>query len=366
MDSSFSIDNILILSTLLFLSAAFSGLTIGYSSLNASDLRRKAKLGDKDAVKILKIRSNINLLLCTLLFGNVAVNSAIPLYLDSIMNLFSESTVLPFLKEINPLLIKYLSVTLISGATSTFLILIFGEILPNALTKQHAMKIGSLSYPLMRLTIWVFYPICFPLSKMLDILIGKEGVTLFKKEELAEIIREHEKDINSSIDKDEERIILGTLTFSDKKAKEVMTPKRSLFLLNQEIELTKEVLLLIKNKGFTRIPIYINSEDNIIGILYTKDLIGIESSQKTKVKEVMRVDKIYITNTETKLDYLLNKMSRKTHMAIVYDEDKTLRGVLTLEDIIEEIIDRDIIDETDSVEDLKKDIQSIKINGKEL
>lgn len=358
-----SIYNYLTLLVLLFLSAAFSGLTIGYSSLNSSDLRRKAKLGDKDAEKILKIRSNINLLLSTLLFGNVAVNSAIPLYLDSIMGSVVESSV-PYLMMISPK-VKFISTTLIAGFTSTFLILIFGEVFPNAVTKKHAMKIGSLFYPLMRLTIWIFYPVCYPLSKLLDWLVGKEGTTLFQKDEIAEMIKEHEQDNNSPIDKDEEDIIIGALTFSDKKAKEVMTTKRNLFLLNQEIKLTKEIMLLIKNRGFTRIPVYKDTEDNIVGILYSKDLIGMIDDDK-KVIDYMRNDKVYTTTTDTKLDYLLNKMSRRTHMAIVYDEDKTLRGVLTLEDIIEEILDRDILDETDTQEDMNENTQSIEIKGKKL
>ena len=364
-----SISQWLVLLFLVSLSAIFSGLTIGYMSLNKSDLRRKQKLGNKFAAKVLQLRKNVNLLLCSLLLGNVSVNIAIPLYLDKLMVSVVKDYIYPIIEQLTFLpesFVSYLSVTFIAGSISVVSILIFGEIIPQAVTARHALKIGAFFYPLMRLVIFLFYPICYPMSLILNKVLGTEGLTVFQKEEIVELIKEHNVNTDSDIDKDEEQIILGALSFSEKTAKEAMTPKRALFFLNLNTNLDNNMLTEIKTKGFTRIPVFENQEDNIIGILYTKDLIGVSGLENKTVADFVRKDKLFTTQTTSHLDYLLNKMSRRTHMAMVYDEQKTFRGVITLEDIIEEIIDREIVDETDTSDDLSKDAANIATQGKEL
>ena len=364
-----SISQWLILAFLVSLSAIFSGLTIGYMSLDKSDLQRKRKLGNKDAAKVLKLRKNVNLLLCTLLLGNVTVNIAIPLYLDKLMVSVVESYIYPALETISfipEFVMKILSVSFIAGGISVISILVFGEIIPQAVTARHALKIGAFFSPLMRFVIYLFWIICFPMSKLLDWILGTEGPTLFRREEFAEIIKEHEENDASDIDEDEERIILGALSFSKKTAKDIMRPKRQMFFLDIDDKLDEKMLNLIKEKGFTRIPVFEEFEDNIVGILSAKKLIGVDGNSGKTIRDFVQKDKLFTTKTTEHLDYLLNKMSRRTHMALVYDETKTLRGVLTLEDIIEKIIDLEIIDETDKVTDLKKDLEKIPLPGQEL
>lgn len=354
----------IILFILIGFSAIFSGLTIGYMSLDKSDLERKKRLGDKYAAKVLKLRKNVNLLLCSLLFGNVAINTAIPLYLDTLMISVVKNHISPLLMNYLPeqFVTTYLSVTFVAASISIFAILFFGEIIPQAVTSRHALRIGAFFYPLMQVVIWTFWIICWPISKFLDILLGKEGQTLFEKDEFVELIKEHEDHIDSDIDEDEERIILGTLSFSDKTAKDAMTPKRQVYSVNAERKIDDSFLQEVHDSGFTRIPVYEKTEDNIVGILYSKSLIIRKESDGFLVKDIMKKDKLFTTKTIVHLDYIYNKMiAKRTHMAIVYDEHKTLRGVLTLEDIMEEIVDQEIVDETD-----KESYVDPKIQGHEL
>ncbi|MBU2025221.1 DUF21 domain-containing protein, partial [Patescibacteria group bacterium] len=185
---------------LICLSGLFSGLTLGFLGLDASELKRKADLGDQRAKKIYSVRKNGNLLLCTLLIGNVAVNSAISIVLSDITS------------------------GVLAGVLATFLIVVFGEIFPQATFYRYAMKIGHYTVWLVKFFIFIFYPVCWPLSKILDKILGQEIPKVWSRAELREIIKYHEDSSLSDINSDEERIMLGALSYSQKKVAHVMTP----------------------------------------------------------------------------------------------------------------------------------------------
>lgn len=177
--------------------------------------------------------------------------------------------------------------------------------------------------------------------------------TIWSRRELEEIIKTHEDSKDSAIDADEERIILGALNFSNKKVKEVMTPSTVTFMINGNKLMTKTLMAEIKKKGFTRIPIYKDRMDNIVGILYAKDLIGL--NKKVKAANIARKKSILETDAEDNLDNILNKFIKKrTHISLVFDEFGTFQGIITLEDILEEILQKEIIDEADSHSDMRK------------
>lgn len=341
----------LILLILIAGSATFSGLTIGYLSLNKTDLERKMNLNNLHAKRVFEIRKDVNLLICSLLLGNVAINIAIPLYLDILLNTAVEQVIIPNLSAISvhPYILKFLNSTLISGVISTTLILLFGEIIPQAVTAKHALRVGAFFTPMMKLVILLFYPIAKPLSMILNFFLGVEEDTIFNRRELIEIIKQHEDHNLSSIDEDEERIILGALEFSKKTAGELMSPKRTIFMLGKDQELDLELLNRIKESGYTRIPVYQESRDNVIGILYAKDLIVLNPLDKVKIETIMRKDKLFHTKTDDKLDNLLEKMIKRFHMALVYDRFNTLVGLITLEDITETILKVKIFDESDKI-----------------
>lgn len=312
---------------LIILSGVFSGLTLGLMTLSSSDLKRKSELGDKHATKIYPIRKNGNLLLCTLLVGNVLVNSILSIYLSGLYT------------------------GLIAVVFSTFFITIFGEILPQAYCSKHPLKVAANLLFLVQIFTFVLYPITYPLSKMLDCLLGGELKSYFSKKELSFIIEEHEQNNDSNIDVDEKEIMLGALQFSDKTVKEVMTPKKVVYMIEKNTEITDEILKDIKDRGHSRIPIYDRFKDNIISILLVKDLI---LNKETIVCNAAKRS-FNTVLLDSKLDIVFNDfISTGNHLFIVVDSYDTVVGVITMEDILEEIIKKEIVDETDNYTDMRE------------
>jgi metal transporter CNNM len=309
----------------------FSGMTIGMFSMSITALERKIKLGDKRAAKIYPVRKNGSLLLCTMLFGNVGVNTAIAIILNSIATGFT------------------------AGLISTALIVIFGEVLPQAAFARHALNFGSKVVWIVKIFIFMLYPVAAPIALALDKILGKEGQIFWSKQEISEIIKHHEDSPHSTIDSDEERIILGALSFSDKTAYDVMTPKTVVYYLNAKKQITDSLIEEIKTRGLSRIPVYENSPDNMIGILYIKDLIGLKFDENSTIGDIIRKDKVLFVDWADNLDKILNQMvkSRK-HLAFVSDEFGVFNGIVTLEDIVEEILKIEIVDEADKIEDLQR------------
>lgn len=325
----------LIVIILVLLSGLFSGLTLGLLGLDKNELERKASLKNKDAKKVYSVRKKGNLLLCTLLLGNVGVNSAIAIFLGNITS------------------------GVLAGLMATGLIVVFGEIIPQATFARYALQVGAKTAWLVKIFIIILYPICGPIAWVLDKALGEEMPSIYSKKELIHIIKEHGGSQHSDVDADEERIIEGALSFSDKDVEHVMTPRTVIFSLEVETVLDEKLLNKIKKEGFTRIPVYKESIDHILGALYVKDLINIKLG--TKVKDLYRSGKVLIVSKEDKLDEVLEMfISHKVHLAFVKNEYHGLEGVISLEDIIEEIINQEIVDETDRVVDMQKKA----LNGK--
>ncbi len=311
------------------LSAIFSGLTLGFFSLNKDDLERKMGLGNSDAKKVYKVRKNGNQLLCTLLIGNVAVNSTLSIFLGSIAS------------------------GLVAGFIATTLIVIFGEIIPQSVFSRYALTLGAKFVWLINIFIILFYVIAKPLAVILDKVLGAEIPTVYSKKELTKLIEDHEILEESDIDSDEKRILKGALSFSQRKVSDIMTPRMEMVAFAGNIKLSKETIEKIKETGRSRIPIFEKDQDHIVGVLYAKDLIGGCPAIKT-LKSMARDDVIFV-DSEKPLDDLLNafKQSRH-HLFVVLDKYGGVAGIVTIEDVIEEIIGDEIVDEFDQHEDLQK------------
>lgn len=314
--------NIAIVIVLVLLSGTFAGLTLALFSLKLTTLERKIHLGDQNAEKVYKIRKKGNLLLCTLLLGNVTSYTVMAIFLGSITS------------------------GLVAGFIATSLIFVFGEILPQAVFPRYALKIGAKLSWLVWIFLIILFPIAAPIAWVLDKLIGKEPPVLWDKEELEEIIKYHENVGDGIIDKDEERIILGAMSFSELKVADIMIPLKDVFFLEPNTILNTETLNKIKNKGFNRVPIYDSNRHTIKGILYTRDLIGFSEPTQTTIEEFCSIKKPIIVHESVKLDNLLNSLvNRKIHMALVVNEANHFAGVVTLEDIMEEILKTELEDE---------------------
>ena len=312
---------------LILCSAIFSGLTLAYFSLDVLSLKRKAALGDPQALAIYPLRIRGNLLLTTLLLGNVTVNTMLSVYLGSAVS------------------------GVFAGILATALIFIFGEIGPQALFSRHALQYGSALAPLMKVVIIIFYPIAFPVSFILDKLLGHATPAMYSRHEIMQIISEHEESEHSPIDADEERIVHGALQFSHRQVREVMTPIDKVAMFDENQKLTNVFFEEVSEQGYSRFPIYSGNKTNIVGVLFAKDLltededISIRQTEDAFETDIMRI------KGSAYLDTVLARMlKKKQHIAIVEKNSGEAIGVLSLEDIIEEIIQSEIEDEEDAID----------------
>ena len=234
---------------LISFSALFSGLTLGLLSLDPHTLRRQVHAGNAYAKAIYPIRRRGNQLLTTLLLGNVAVNTALSVFLGSIAS------------------------GVVAGVIATMAIFLFGEIIPQAVISRHALYFGAKTAPFVRLLLWLFSPITYPIAYILDRALGEELPTVYSTHELMQIVSEHEDSAHSPIDADEERIVHGALQFSHTTVREVMTPAEAVIMYEENQKLTEVLLTEINEYGFSRFPVYKGNRSHIVGLLYAKDLI---------------------------------------------------------------------------------------------
>ena len=319
----------IIVIVLVAFSGVFSGLTLGFFSLSKDDLERKAELKDPRAIKVYKIRKDGNLLLCTLLIGNVAVNSTLSIFLGSITS------------------------GVMAGIVATSLIVVFGEIVPQATFSRYALIIGSKLSWLVKIFIFIFYPICKPIAWMLDKSLGEEIPTVYSKKELVKLIEDHEDLKESDLDADEERIIKGALSFSHKTVRDIMTPRTQVVAIPFDQKLDNKTIKQINEFGRSRIVVYKKTINEVAGILYVKDLIGAKMKDKT-VGNMARKEVIFVDD-EKPLDDLLNAFKKtRSHLFVALNEFGEVAGIVTIEDVIEEIIGAEIVDEFDKHEDLQQ------------
>ena len=309
---------------LIALSALFSGLTLGYFTLNTQTLLRQAKHGSHQAKRIVPIRKKGNLLLTTLLLGNVTVNAILSVYLSSLAS------------------------GVIAALSATVLIFLFGEIIPQAVLSRHAMRVGSFFAPAVRILMFITYPITFPIAFVLDKMLGEEIGTIYSKHELMEIVSEHEDSEHSPIDADEERIVHGPLRFSHMMVREVMTPAEKVIMFDEHRKLNHELFEEVNEHGYSRYPVYSGNPSNISGILFAKDLIVEDEDISIKDTDDAFEPGYLKAKPDENLDVVLTRMlKQKKHIAIVFNRNKQFVGVISLEDIIEEIIQYEIEDEDD-------------------
>lgn len=306
---------------LLALSALFSGLTLGLMSLDVHALRRKMALGDDAAARIYEVRRRGNELLTALLLGNVTVNAILAIFLGD------------------------MTTGVAAAFIATALIFVFGEIIPQAAMTRHAMRVGAVAAPFVRGLLMVTSPITYPAGKMLDWVLGEELPDVYSKHELMEIIAEHEDSEHSPLDSDEERILHGALSFSNKPVHEVMTPSEYVFAYEADQVLDRDFRKTLLETGRSRFPIYRRNKNNIVGILYAKDLL-LEPLDETAIEACDR-SFLLVRPNET-LDTIMSYMlKRKLHLGVVMDHDDTFLGVIALEDILEEVLQTEIRDEDD-------------------
>lgn len=304
-------------------SAICSGLNIAVMALDLADLRRKAKLGNKHARRVLPLRRNVHLLLGSILFTNIAAVSATSLVLGERLN------------------------GIVAGLLGTFLIVVFGEVFPQALFSKNALLWASRFWLALRLMVIVTYPASKPLQLLLDKLFPRQRGALQTRHELGLMINEHLEDDSSELDDDEVEIMRGALQLSEKRVREIMTDIRHTYWLTPSTVLDDAKIDEIKEKGFSRIPILNPELTKSYGLLLMKDLIDIDFEERIYKVEDMPLHPTQLVGSMTALDTMFRKfIGAKAHL-IPIEKDDHIIGVVTIEDLIEEIIGHEIEDETD-------------------
>lgn len=303
-------------------SAICSGLNVALMSLDLRDVRRKAKLGDPHAQKVLKIRKNVHFYLAGILLTNVAFASATSVVLSDAFS------------------------GIIAVIASTLLLVTFAEITPQALAVKNSMKtIAVFSLPI-RTVSYAAYPLTKPLDMLLDKIAGKTVSPLHSRHELGLLISEH-VGRDTELDEDEIVIVRQALLLSEKRVHEIMTPVSRVFHLNESSLIDSHMIDRLKDENWSRIPIFNRKKTRCEHFLILKDLVDIDfDARKWPVHELPRHTAVSV-GSMTALDTLFRKfIDAKRHMLIVEKNDK-IAGVVTIEDLLEEIIGHEIEDEGD-------------------
>ena len=322
---------------LLLISAIISGSEVAFFSLQIKSLE-----GPEDSEITPEIKRVILLLkkpkrlLATILIANNFINIAIVLLFTTLSKTFFESIE-------NPIVLLIIEVGII-----TTLILIFGEILPKVYANRNALTFSVRIAPMINfLDQFLLFWITYPMSKTSSFLERRLGdkKNQFSVDQLSQALELTGDDETTS---DEQRILEGIVNFGSTDTREVMCPRIDMFALSDGLSL-EEIIPLILEQGYSRIPVYSEKKDNIKGILYIKDLLP-NLKKPNFTWQILLKPPIYVPENK-KLDDLLKEFQqKKNHLAIVVDEYGGTSGLITLEDIMEEIVG-DISDEFDE-EDL--------------
>jgi len=341
-----------VLSVLIMFSGLFSASETAFFSLNTLRLERLAKEGNKKAEEILKLLQNPANLIATILIGNEMVNVAIA----------ATSAVL-FIKLLGEELGASLSVPI-----TVITLLIFGEVTPKTLAIKYSEKYAFFIFSFIRAVSFAITPLRILLVSLASFLLKPFGVELFNKpkaltdEEFLLLVSEGAKE--GTIAQEEKELIDRTLDLGEMDVKEIMVPKHKIFAIQKDTPL-REAIEKIKETKFSRIPIYDKSLDDIVGILYTRKILPLKLKKEDLEKPVGNFcdEPFFITEFLT-LDKLLENMQRsKKHMAIVVDEYGNTAGIVTLDDILREIVG-DIPDEKKNHEEIEKIAESrYKLSG---
>jgi metal transporter CNNM len=304
-------------------SAICSGLNIAVMSLDMGDLRRKAKLGNRAANRVLPLRRNSHLTLASILLTNVAAVSATSLVLNQRLDGWA------------------------AGAISTLLIVVFGEVIPQALFSKNPLAWSSLFAPLLKAMMVVTYVISKPLQLLLDKLFPWQRTKLQSRRELGLLITEHLSNDSSELDEDEVEIMRGALQLSEKRVRDIMTDIRHTYWMTPDTQLTGEKIDEIKDKGFSRIPIFDPKLTKSYGLLLMKDLVDIDFDEKIYEIHDLPLHPTQLVGSMTALDTMFRKFINAGSHLIPIEREDVIIGIVTIEDLLEEIIGHEIEDETD-------------------
>lgn len=324
----------------LLFSAFFSASEMAFTAVNHVKLKGLINQGNSQAKKALAIAEHYDQYSSALLFGNGVVN----IFNSSVAALLSIQYFAPLMPN------QGLAAT-VSAIAIFFIIVVFGELIPKTLGKVNALQLSLLFvYPVLILRViftpfvWIVSIIVFPV-RMLFVQKRKENRSKYNDEELETMVDTIEE--KGMIDEKKGNLIRSALTFSDKKAYEVMTPRVDMFAFNIEDD-SQNLLLNPEIFGYSRIPVYDQTLDKIVGILPTKKIYKRFLNNSPVELPSILIPPLFVPRNQPLSKILGLFKEQKQQMAIVIDEHGGTEGLITLEDIVEEIVG-EIWDETDDI-----------------
>ena len=340
--SSVDLIKLVLLALLLLASALISGAEVAFFSLSSSTLEEEKENNPKKVMLIRELLNRPKRLLATILVANNFINIAVVLLFSSLGELFFSNIETGWIK------------LLVEVVLITFFILLFGEILPKIYANRNNLRFAKImARPIYNLDRYVLFFLSIPMSGLtlfLEKTFGQKSGS-FSVDQLSQALElTNQRDTTQQ----EEQILKGIVSFGNTDTKQVMCPRVDVFALSTSQSL-EEIVPLIIEHGFSRIPVYNERLDDIAGILYSKDLMPNLTDKQMDWKTLLRP--AYFVPENKKLDDLLKEFQqKKIHIAVVVDEYGGTSGVVTLEDLIEEIVG-DISDEFDD-----EDVEYSKIN----
>ena len=328
---------IVVLSTM---SGLFSGLNLGLLGLDVKNLElltegpfdnEQQEKEARYAEKIIPLRKNGNFLLCTILLGNVTVNSALAIFMGDLTS------------------------GLLGLVASTAIITLFGEIIPQAACSRYALQVGAHTTWFVYFFMFVTSPISYPISAVLDKVLGDEVGAVLSRGMLTNFLEQQMQ--GGVLRRGERQMMQAALDLEKKTAKSIMTKIEDAFMLEINTQLDQKTMKEIYRRGHSRIPVYEHNKNNIVGILMARDLLLINPDKIVlslkQLSSIIIRDTVNISHND-RLEPLLGYFKKGlTHIGIVteivevagMDPSHQVIGVITLEDIIEEIIQDNIEDE---------------------
>ena len=324
------------------MSAYFSATETAFSSLNRIRIKNMADKGNKRAALVLKLSSDYDRLLSTILIGNNIVNIASA----------SLSTLL---------FVRFLGEDMgasVSTAVTTVVVLIFGEVSPKSIAKEAPESFAMFSAPLLNGFALLLTPLNFLFKqwkKVLSRLFGTASNQTITEEELITIVEEAQQ--GGGIDSQEGELLRNAIEFNELKAADILTPRIDITGISADAS-PEKIASVFAATGFSRLPVYQGSIDNITGILYQKDFYNSVYGTDKAIESIIR-PALYITR-HRKISLLLKELqASKLHIAVVIDEFGGTVGIVTLEDILEELVG-EIWDEHDEIiQPIRRDRKSV-------
>ena len=322
---------LIILAVLVLSYSFFSASETSFSSLNKVKIKALANSGNKKAIATLKLDEEFSKLLTTILIGNTIVNVvSASLATEFFINLLGNNGVA------------------VSSIVMTLLIMIVGEIIPKTMAKHMPEKFAMSVTPILRVLVFIFTPLTFIFNffeKLLNKSFSDEDDT-YSTEEFITMVEEANEE--GDMEDHEAEIITNALEFNDLDVGEIYTPRIEIVAIDIEKDSIEDIEVLYRDSGYSRLPVYQGSIDNIIGVLLEKDFYyHLFYEKSTDIKSILK--EVLYTSPQVKISSLLKEFQKsKLHMAIVCDEYGGTDGIITMEDVLEELVG-EIYDEHDEV-----------------